>query len=236
MEYQLHPLADNGIIIDLGTGIQETTMQKIQTITACLDERSYPWMIEYVPAFTTITIYYDPLTAIANQPGTLPYDVVLNQINTLLIKLSNSPLVQPSVISIPVCYGGDLGPDLPFVALYNGLSTQEVIEIHSKAEYLVYMIGFAPGFPYIGGMSEKINVPRKNTPRLKIPSGSVGIAGSQTGIYPIETPGGWQLIGRTPLNLFTPSKKSPSLLQAGDKIKFTPISLNEFTNWEDHKK
>ena len=233
MEYQLHPLAENGIIIDLGKEISETTLQKIQTIAACLDERSYSWMIEYVPAFTTITIYYDPLKVFALRSETMPYNYVLEEINSLLLKLKNSSLLQSRTITIPVCYGGDFGPDLQFVAMYNNLTTQEVIEIHSGTEYLVHMIGFAPGFPYIGGMSEKIAVPRRNTPRLKIPQGSVGIAGSQTGVYPIETPGGWQLIGRTPVNLFTPSGATPSLLQAGNKIIFTPISSKEFTDWEE---
>jgi inhibitor of KinA len=127
-----------------------------------------------------------------------------------------------------VCYGGELGPDLEFVAEHNKLSAEEVIGIHSASVYLVYMIGFAPGFPYIGGMSGKIAAPRRSSPRLKIPAGSVGIAGSQTGIYPIETPGGWQLIGQTPLKLFQPESKSPSLLKAGDVIQFKPISYNQF--------
>jgi inhibitor of KinA len=186
MEYQLHPFAENSIIIDLGREISETSLQKIQTITACLDERSFSWMIEYVPAFTTITIYYDPIKVFALRSETMPYNYVVQEINTLLIKLKSGNLLQPRVISIPVCYGGDFGPDIHFVARYNNLTTREVIAIHSGTEYLVHMIGFAPGFPYIGGMSEKIAVPRRNTPRLKIPPGSVGIAGSQTGVYPIE--------------------------------------------------
>jgi inhibitor of KinA len=131
-------------------------------------------------------------------------------------------------VEIPVCYGGEYGPDLEAVAEYHHLSTSEVVEIHSKEEYLVYMIGFAPGFPYLGGMSEEIATPRRHSPRLSIPEGSVGIAGMQTGVYPISTPGGWQLIGRTPLELFCPNENPPTLLQSGDIVKFVPISLEEY--------
>ncbi|MBO1911088.1 5-oxoprolinase subunit PxpB, partial [Microvirga sp. 3-52] len=116
------------------------------------------------------------------------------------------------------------GPDLEYVAKSNNLSIEEVIQIHSENEYLVYMIGFAPGFPFLGGMDKRIATPRKETPRLTIPSGSVGIAGKQTGVYPLETPGGWQIIGRTPLDLFLPDMSPPTLLEAGDKIRFMPVS------------
>jgi inhibitor of KinA len=134
---------------------------------------------------------------------------------------------------VPVCYGGEFGPDLEFVAKHNGLTEQEVIQIHSSGEYLVYMIGFAPGFPYLGGMSEKIAAPRRTSPRLKIPIGTVGIAGLQTGVYPIETPGGWQLIGRSPEQLFRPHANPPSLLQAGNLVRFQPISRDEYDAWEE---
>ena len=135
-------------------------------------------------------------------------------------------------VRIPVCYGGELGPDLGEVAAFHRLSPQQVIDIHTGGEYLVYMIGFAPGFPYVGGMSNKIATPRRKMPRLAIPAGSVGIAGEQTGVYPLETPGGWQLIGRTPLSLFNPQAKSaPSLLQAGDRIEFYAISRQEYESY-----
>ncbi len=157
------------------------------------------------------------------------------QLSKHLKDLKTDKMDPPRVVSIPVCYGGDFGPDLEYVAHHNNISPQEVIEIHSGNEYSVYMIGFSPGFPYLGGMSEKISAPRRSSPRLIIPAGSVGIAGKQTGIYPIETPGGWQIIGRTPIKLFRPDEESPSLLQAGDKIKFTPISYPEFMKWEEQK-
>ena len=132
------------------------------------------------------------------------------------------------IVEIPVFYGGELGPDLDFVANYNQLSSEEVVKIHSSEEYLIYMIGFTPGFPYVGGMSEKIATPRLQTPRTKIPAGSVGIAANQTGIYPVESPGGWQLIGRTPLQLFDYRKENPFLLDAGHYLSFKPIDQSEF--------
>jgi inhibitor of KinA len=131
-------------------------------------------------------------------------------------------------VEIPVCYGGEFGADLDFVAKHANLTPGEVIEIHSAADYLVHMIGFAPGFPYLGGMSSKIAAPRRSSPRLKVPAGSVGIAGEQTGIYPLETPGGWQLIGRTPLALFRPEQDPPTLLQPGDIVRFRPITPQQF--------
>lgn len=237
MEYRLHPLGDNAVIIELGEDINIETQQKVKMITSILDNNPPEWMIEYIPAFTTVTVFYDPVkTSNLLNYKILPYDYVCGQLQQLLAKLKADKKIKPRVVEIPVCYGGEFGPDLEYVAAFNGLTTEEVIDIHSSSDYLVYMIGFAPGFPYIGGMSEKIATPRRETPRLKIPSGSVGIAGKQTGVYPIETPGGWQLIGRTPLKLFRPNKELPSLLMAGDKIQFVPISYNEYKEMEEDER
>lgn len=232
MEFELQPLGDQAVLIDVGGEISETTLQKVQTITTFLDDQRFGWMVEYVPAFTTVTIYYDPIKVMRLQQTLLPFDYVREQLRKLL-ELKIQSQLQSRVVSIPVCYERELGPDLQFVAAFNGLSSEEVIQIHSSGSYLVSMIGFSPGFPYIGGMSERIATPRRSSPRLHIPAGSVGIAGIQTGIYPIETPGGWQIIGQTPLKLFLPNEETPSLLKAGDKIKFTPISLSEFAAWRD---
>ncbi len=137
--------------------------------------------------------------------------------------------VPPSkIIEIQVCYGKAYGPDIENVARINHITIDEVIKIHSESEYLIYMVGFTPGFPFLGGLSEKLFTPRLETPRLKVPKGSVGIANNQAGVYPIESPGGWQLIGKTPLNLFDPNRSNPLLYQAGDKIKFKPITEREF--------
>ena len=165
--------------------------------------------------------------------GWSPVQVTTALLEKMIEKLDDSAAKSPRVVEIPVCYGGELGPDLEYVAEYNHLTVDEVIDIHVSNQCLVYMIGFAPGFPYLGGMSERIATPRRPSPRAAIPAGSVGIAGLQTGVYPITTPGGWQLIGRTPLALFRPYDVTPSLLQAGDLIQFRSISPQKFEEYKE---
>ncbi|OCA81455.1 kinase inhibitor [Bacillus sp. FJAT-27225] len=230
LPFIFHPLGDQAVVIELGDDINEETQQKVQLVTSLLDRNMESWMIEYIPAFTTVTVFYDPFEVIYKFRGLskLPYDIVCIQLKKLVEKISPTKETMQRTVEIPVCYGGEMGPDLPFVAEHNSLSQEEVIHIHSTGDYTVFMIGFAPGFPFIGGMSEKIATPRRNSPRLKIPPRTVGIAGKQTGVYPIETPGGWQLIGRTPIELFRPEDDPPTLLRAGDKIKFIPISIEEY--------
>ncbi|GGH88648.1 inhibitor of KinA [Pullulanibacillus pueri] len=233
MDYALHPMGDSGVIIELGKDINVETMNKVRAVANFFDHTHFDWLIEYIPAFTTVTVLYHPLYFIQHsQDSRLPYHQVCDLIDQFLLDLNIGTASEPRVVEIPVCYGGDLGPDIENVASHNGLTIDEVIDLHANGDYVVYMIGFAPGFPYIGGMSEKIATPRRESPRLNIPAGTVGIAGKQTGVYPIETPGGWQLIGKTPIKLFRPGSSSPSLLKAGDKIKFTPITLKEFNEWE----
>lgn len=234
MEYTLQPLGDQAVIIELGDEITNDIQKKIHLVTAYLDAEAPSWIIEYIPAFTTITIFYEPmmLARLCNHQ-VLPYEYACKLIDDLLKTITGNKAAEPRVIKIPVCYGGEFGPDLETVAKINGLTTDEVIHIHAGGDYSVFMIGFAPGFPFIGGMSESIAAPRRDTPRLKIPARTVGIAGMQTGVYPIETPGGWQLIGRTPIELFRPDDEIPSLLHAGDKVQFFPISLEEYKEWEN---
>ncbi len=141
----------------------------------------------------------------------------------------------PTLVEIPVCYGGQFGADLEGVARHAGLPAAEVIRLHAQAEYVVAMVGFAPGFPYLAGMHEQLAAPRKTQPRALVPAGSVGIAGGQTGIYSIPTPGGWQLIGRTPRRLFHPQQENPSLLRAGDRVRFVPISAAEFDQQSEYE-
>ncbi len=233
MKFTLKPLGDNSIIIELGQDISREIQQKVKKVSSFFEENTFDWVIETVPGFTTVAVFYDPLKI---KTDTLPYEKVCEELTPHLEKLEIDEDAEPRIVEIPVCYGGEFGPDLEEVAEHNGLSAEEVIDIHSNGEYIVHMIGFAPGFPYIGGMSEKIAAPRRSNPRLKIPAGSVGIAGKQTGVYPIETPGGWQLIGKTPRKLFLPEGETPSLLQAGDQIKFVPISIEEFQKIEEDEK
>lgn len=223
MKYWLYPLGDNGITVEFGRTIDLETHKKVKAFSDTLDRSPFLGLIEYVPAYTTVSLFYD-LTYFSKSP----YQKVCQVIEGLLANLQINQQLSSRIVKIPVCYGGEFGPDLEFVAKHNNLSEEEVIRIHSSGEYLVYMIGFAPGFPYLGGMPEQIATPRRSSPRLIIPAGSVGIAGKQTGVYPIETPGGWQLIGRTPLTLFQPQTAPPSLLQSGDQISFIPISKAEY--------
>ncbi|MBC7856510.1 MAG: 5-oxoprolinase subunit PxpB [Pirellulaceae bacterium] len=213
-------LGDSALVVHLGDRIDTPTFLAIRSLSRQLAANPPAGMIELVPAFTTVAVYYDPLRTSQAE--------LIASIGKLAGMADESLEPQPRVVEIPVCYGGEFGCDLEFVAKHAQLSTSEVIEIHSAADYLVHMIGFAPGFPYLGGMSSKIAAPRRNSPRLKVPAGSVGIAGDQTGIYPLETPGGWQLIGRTPLELFQPHQDPPTRLQAGDIVRFRPITSKQF--------
>ncbi|WP_026236207.1 5-oxoprolinase subunit PxpB [Pontibacter roseus] len=226
--FQLYPLGDAAITVQFGDSIDSDTHNKVRIFSAYLDRHPFPGLVEQVPAFTTVTVYYDPW--VVSEKGLYnPYARLTEQLQRMLqLARESRKKPKPRVVEIPVCYGGHFGPDLEYVARRNKLKPQEVIACHARSKYLVYMIGFAPGFPYMGGLSKKIATPRKDTPRPHIPAGSVGIGGNQTGIYPIETPGGWQLIGRTPLTLFDPNRAHPSLLQAGDQVRFVPISEEEF--------
>ncbi len=233
MEYSLHPLGDRAILIEFGREIGEETYNSVRQINSILESEQPEWLIELVPAYTTLTIFYSPESVFrAFQENRLPYEIITLELRILLDRLQASSKNEQRRVEIPICYGGDFGPDLGYVAEYNHLTEQDVIETHSSGDYLIYMLGFAPGFPYIGGMSKEISAPRRKSPRQNIPPGTVGIAGEQTGIYPIETPGGWQLIGRTPLKLFNPNDSTPTLLQAGDRIQFKPISYEEYLSLE----
>jgi KipI family sensor histidine kinase inhibitor len=150
------------------------------------------------------------------------------EIISLEKRLGGVTIPPPETVEIPVVYGGEYGPDLEFVAQHNGLTQEEVIEIHTSGSYLIYMLGFTPGFPFLGGLSERVFTPRRQTPRTVVLAGSVGIANNQTGIYPIDSPGGWQLIGRTPVKLYNPAHDNPILLKAGNYLKFKKITETEY--------
>ncbi|MEA3569511.1 5-oxoprolinase subunit PxpB [Paenibacillus phoenicis] len=234
------PLGDSALIVTFGDSIQKSTHVKVRKLAEHLEHHPFPWMIETVPAFTSVTIYYDVMKLLEeaekqeDQARTLtPYQLAEELVTELLHTLRDVNASPARIIEIPVCYGGEWGPDLETVAFRNGLTPQDVINIHTSADYLVYMLGFAPGFAYLGGMSKLIATPRRETPRLSIPAGTVGIAGDQTGVYPIDTPGGWQLIGKTPIELFKPQQMPPTLLQAGDIVRFYSITREQFEAWEE---
>lgn len=227
----ISPLGDSAIRIEFGKKIEDGIHQKIKMLAKQVEDHPFVGFIECVLGYTSLTIFYNSFTVwctYKKDREDSPFEIVKSLIEDRLQVCEGEDSTNLRTIDIPVCYGGEFGPDLEEVAKYHDMTTSEVIDIHTSGQYLVYMIGFCPGFPFLGGMSDRIAMPRRNTPRLSIPKGSVGIAGMQTGVYPISTPGGWQLIGRTPLQLFLPGKNPPSLLQAGDRVKFHAISLEEY--------
>jgi inhibitor of KinA len=191
-------------------------------------------MIELAPAYTSVAVFFDPVE-VAKASGTASdiFDWLAARIGAAVgrrtrDRRSLARRSLPQIVEIPVCYCPEFSPDLDDVARHAELSTKEVVDLHSAAEYRVACIGFVPGFPFLTGLAKKLATPRRDTPRKEIPSGSVGIGGAQTGIYPLRSPGGWNLIGRTPLKLFDPIKNPPVLLRAGDRVRFRPITREEF--------
>ncbi|OMP68168.1 kinase inhibitor [Domibacillus epiphyticus] len=233
---EMKPLGDSAVVVKFGTDINSVVHRKVKALTLKLQHHSFKGFIECVPAFASVTVFYNPLIVKRSYDtgkNKSPFDIVSFMMEEIVKELVEDQEENPRIVEIPVCYGGEYGPDLQFVADENHMSIEEVIKIHSSGEYLVYMIGFAPGFPYLGGLSEKIATPRRSSPRVSIPVGSVGIAGNQTGVYPISTPGGWQLIGRTPAALFQPEHNPPSLLASGDVVKFVPITVDEYEKYQE---
>jgi len=230
---QITPLGDNALVLEVGTVIDESTHRRVQAAWRALAAAPLPAVSELVPAYTTVTLFYDPWAAVqAGAPAQGVADWLGAQVRERLKNPPKTEKVKPRIVEIPVCYGGVFGPDLARVAAQAGLAPEEVIKRHSKAEYLVYLIGFAPGFPYLGGLPEELHTPRHQKPRMTVPPGSVGIGGEQTGIYPLATPGGWNLIGRTPLRIFRPEENPPVLLAAGDQVRFRAITPEEFSRQE----
>ncbi len=211
---------DSTVIIKIGSEISLENNRKTVQLTSKIINKAISGVIEVVPAYNSIGVVYDPSV------------VVLKKLLSILRKTEREEMdiltEKTETVHIPVIYGGSYGPDLGYVCAFNSLSPEEVARLHSEKEYLIYMMGFTPGFPYLADVNEAISTPRKETPREKIIAGSVGIAGNQTGIYPLDTPGGWQIIGRTPLKLFDANKNHPFLLKPGQYIKFVHIDEKEY--------
>jgi len=211
---------DRGMLVEYGNAIDPAISSKVRAVDMAMAREMPAGVLELIPTYRSLIIIYDP--AVTAPPA------LKNAVLSLEEHLSEIEIPQPDTVEIPVCYGGDFGPDMAYVAQAHDLTVAEVIRIHSEPLYPVYMIGFTPGFPYLGGLSERLRTPRHSTPRTSVPAGSVGIANAQTGIYSITSPGGWQLIGRTPSKLFDPERPDPFLLKAGNLLKFKPISADEY--------
>ena len=214
------PAGDRGVVVELGNAITPQINERVRGFLLVLEEAKLKGIVSVNTTYRSLLIQYDPLQ--------LPYQKLVEILQGLESQLYSTQLPPARVLEVPTLYGGEFGPDLDFVAEHAGMTADEVVRIHHSTEYLVYMLGFTPGFAYLGGMDTAIETPRLKTPRGKIPGGSVGIAGKQTGIYSIDSPGGWQLIGRTPILLYDPDREPPILHQTGDYIRFVPISREEY--------
>lgn len=208
----LKPLGDSSILIQLGDAIDPALNARVHALSAIL--QTIPAITETVPAYCTLLVHYDPLKS--------TYNEIKKLIEEKLARVDDSTHRPSRRLEIPVLYGGASGPDLEPAATTLALSPSELIRLHSEREYTVYMMGFTPGFPYLGIINEKLTLPRMSTPRTRVPAGSVAIAGSQTGIYPVDSPGGWHILGHTPLKLFDPTSDNPFLFAPGDTVKFIP--------------
>ncbi len=219
-QFRYLPAGDSALVVELGDEIRPEINQKIRGLVLTLQERKIPGIREYVPTYRSLMISYDP--------ALLLFHELVHEVKQVESQLEISAFTKARIVEIPVVYGGDFGPDIGCVAEHNGLNEHDVIKLHTDRDYLVYMLGFTPGFCYLGGMSARLETPRLVSPRTRIPAGSVGIAGEQTGVYPIDSPGGWQLIGRTPLCLFDPNREPAVLISAGDYVRFLPIDEREY--------
>ena len=221
-------VGDCALSVEFGQEISLEINHKVMALKTVLERKPITGLVELVPTYCSLLIQYDPMV--------LRYGPLRDKLKDLVTQLDEVEMPPKQVVEIPVAYGGEYGPDLGEVARAHNISEEEVIRLHSEPEYPIYMLGFVAGFPYLGGMNKAIATPRKQTPRLNIEAGSVGIAGEQTGIYSVQSPGGWQIIGRTPLKLYDVKRQEPVLLKAGQYIKFKPITKEEFRAMENEHK
>jgi inhibitor of KinA len=227
--YSIFPLGDSALTIDFGNIIGEDINKKVLRLFHHLKTIDDPSIVDLVPAYSSLTVYYDVLSF--HSPGKTSFESMADILEELLTKTSHTAIEQPNYLEIPVCYSQKFALDISYLAKQNELSVEDVIQIHTSRTYRVYMLGFLPGFTYMGEVDDRIAIARKAVP-IKLFSGAVGIAGKQTGIYPLESPGGWQIIGRTPVQIFRKDEKQPVLFQPGDQVKFYSITENEFENYQ----
>ena len=231
---EITPLGDSALLIRVAENFDdapEDALTKVLVTKRALEAAQIPGAVELAPAYTTVALFYDPVHAV---DGGAPIDNVFGWIEQRIrqalseIEEIRADRIEASLVEIPVCYETEFALDLEHVAQHAGVNWREVIDLHCGTEYRVHCVGFTPGFPFLGGLSRKLATPRRDVPRKEIPAGSVAIGGAQTGIYPSKSPGGWNVIGRTPLQLFDPKKNPPALLRAGDRVRFRSISREEF--------
>lgn len=219
-ELRILPAGDRALLIEFGQEISPAIQARVTSLANVLEQEPYAGVTEWVPTYRSLLVYFDPVQ--------VKRDELTAWLQSKCGTDASVSALQRRRITLPVLYGGSEGPDLPFVAEHNKLQINEVTKLHQEPDYLVYMLGFMPGFPYLGGLPATLTTPRLATPRTTVPAGSVGIADRQTGVYPLTSPGGWQLIGRTPVRLFEPTKSEPFLLRAGDLLRFRAVCQEEY--------
>jgi len=227
-DLSVSPLGDRALLLEAGNRADPETIARIRAVAEYLAHQDLPGVLDLVPALTTIGVHYDPEVWRDASGTRSPYEMLVDRIRKALPDLASLDVSEGPLREIPVCYDAEFGEDLAALASSCALSPERVIEIHSAVIYSVYMIGFAPGFAYLGPLDERLMLPRRETPRPRVPAGSVAVANQYTGIYPAALPGGWHIIGRTPLRLFDSSREQPSLLAAGDRVQFSPVSATEY--------
>jgi KipI family sensor histidine kinase inhibitor len=216
----ISPAGDSALSVEFGNEISLSLNSRVHGLAGSLREKPLRGVVDMVPAYASLLVCYDPMVVSGKKLA-----------SALASRAKKNPGTGPGrgkVVGIPVCYDGDFAPDMEAVCAHTGFSRDKVIARHSAPVYRIYMLGFLPGFPYLGGLDPALETPRLETPRTKIPAGSVGIGGAQTGIYPLESPGGWRIIGRTPLKPYDPDRAEPFLYRAGDSIRFYPIRRDEY--------
>jgi inhibitor of KinA len=227
-KYKIYALSDRAAVLDLGNTIDEGLNNKILGMQSWLKQHPFNGLKDIVAAYSSLTVLYDPFLIYATlSPGSTVFEHVKQKLEEAW-SASGEAFHHINIVSIPVCYDPRLGYDLKLVAAARNMSTGELIRIHTSTPYRVYMLGFLPGFAYMGKVDERLVMPRRSVPRELVEAGSVGITGWQTGIYPLSSPGGWQIIGRTPLKLFDPLKETPVIVSAGDTVRFYPISFEDY--------
>jgi KipI family sensor histidine kinase inhibitor len=222
--FRIVPAGDSALVVEFDERIDPLVNARTVACADAVQAAGIAGVRDVVPSYRSVAIYFDPLRT--------NYDALLATLETQAAHPAAEAQASREPIRIPVCYGGDFGPDLPQVAAFAKLTEDEVVRIHTSATYRVFMVGFVAGFAYMGIVDERIAMPRHSTPRVRVPLGTVGIAGVQTGIYPAETPGGWQLIGRTPVKPFDASRTEPFLMKAGDAVTFYTITRTDFDKFK----
>ncbi len=220
MNFRIVPAGDSVLVVEFEERIDLAVNARAIACAEAIQDAAIAGVRDVVPTYRSVAVYFDPLRT---DGDALIERMSHDAEHAAVPEASATPAVR-----IPVCYGGELGPDLAAVAAFAAVTEDDVVRVHSSAIYHVFMLGFVPGFAYLGLVDARIAMPRRATPRVRVPAGSVGIAGVQTGIYPTETPGGWQLIGRTPVRPFDPARPEPFLMKAGDAVRFDPIDRSEF--------